>query len=33
MLPAAQINKAIDLCWKIDGLDGVNTLVEATVPS
>jgi 2-methylcitrate dehydratase PrpD len=32
ILPAAQIDKAIELCWKIDGLDGVNTLVEATVP-
>jgi 2-methylcitrate dehydratase PrpD len=33
ILSAAKIDKAIDLCWKIDGLDGVNTLVEATVPA
>lgn len=32
ILAAAQIEKAIDLCWKIDGLDNVNSLVEATVP-
>ena len=33
ILPAAQIEKAIDLCWKIDELDSVNALVEATVPA
>ncbi len=33
VLPAAQIGQAIDLCWKIDALDNVNALVEATVPA
>jgi len=33
ILPAAQIEKAIGLCWKIDELDSVNALVEATVPA
>jgi 2-methylcitrate dehydratase PrpD len=33
ILPAAQIDKAIDLCWKIDNLASVDALVEATVPA
>jgi len=33
MLGAEQIEKAIDLCWKIDRLDSVDALVEATVPA
>ena len=33
ILSPGQIDKAIDLCWTIDGLDSVNDLVEATVPA
>jgi 2-methylcitrate dehydratase PrpD len=33
ILHAAQIEKTIALCWKIDELDNVNALVEATVPA
>ncbi len=33
VLPAAQIEKLIELCWKIDTLDDVGVLVKATVPS
>jgi len=33
ILPAAQIDKAINLCWKIDALDNVSALVESTVPA
>lgn len=33
VLPAAQIEKLIDLCWKIDTLDDVGVIVKATVPS
>ena len=29
-LGMAQVNKLIDLCWRLDVLDDVNTLVEAT---
>jgi 2-methylcitrate dehydratase PrpD len=33
LLPASQIDKAIDLCWRIDSLDSVAALVDATVPA
>jgi 2-methylcitrate dehydratase PrpD len=33
VLPAAQIEKLIGLCWKIDTLDDVGVLVQATVPA
>jgi hypothetical protein len=33
VLPAAQIEKLIELCWKIATLDDVGVLVKATVPS
>jgi 2-methylcitrate dehydratase PrpD len=33
ILSASQIDKVIELCWKIDTLDNVNALVEATVPA
>jgi 2-methylcitrate dehydratase PrpD len=33
VLPAPQIEKLIELCWKIDTLDDVGVLVKATVPS
>lgn len=33
ILPAPQIEKAIELCWKIGELGNVNELVEATVPA
>jgi len=33
VLPAAQIDKLIELCWNIDSLDDVGVLVKATVPS
>jgi 2-methylcitrate dehydratase PrpD len=33
ILPSAQIEKTIDFCWKIDTLDNVSSLVEATVPA
>ena len=32
-LPAAQVERAIDLCWRIDMLDDVAELVTATVPA
>ena len=32
-LPAAQVEKAIELCWKIDELDDVAELVRAAVPA
>ena len=31
-LPAAQVEKAIELCWKIDELDDVAELIRAAVP-
>ena len=30
-LPAARVEKAIELCWKIDELDDVNELVQVCV--
>ena len=33
VLPAPQIEKLIELCWKIDTLDDVGALVKATVPT
>jgi 2-methylcitrate dehydratase PrpD len=33
VLPAAKIEKLIELCWKIDTLDDVGDLVQATVPA
>jgi len=32
-LPAAQVEKAIKLCWRIDELDDVAELIQAAVPS
>ena len=32
-LPAAQVEKAIKLCWRIDELDNVAELIQAAVPS
>jgi 2-methylcitrate dehydratase PrpD len=32
-LPAAQVEKAIELCWKIDGLGDVAELIRAAVPA
>ena len=32
-LPAAQVEKAIALCWKIDELDDVAELIRAAVPA
>jgi aconitate decarboxylase len=31
-LPAAQVEKAIELCWKIDELGDVAELIRAAVP-
>jgi 2-methylcitrate dehydratase PrpD len=33
VLPAGQIEKLIELCWKIDALEDVGVLVKATVPA
>jgi 2-methylcitrate dehydratase PrpD len=33
VLSGGQIDNAIDLCWKIESLDHVSSLVEATVPA
>jgi 2-methylcitrate dehydratase PrpD len=32
-IPAAQVEKAIELCWRIDALDDVAELVRAAVPA
>ena len=32
-LPAAQVEKAIELCWKIDELGDVGDLIRAAVPA
>jgi len=32
-LPASQVEKAIELCWRIDQLDDVTELIQAAVPS
>jgi len=32
-LPAAQVERAIQLCWRIDELDDVAELVRAAVPA
>ena len=32
-LPAAQVERAIELCWKIDGLDDVAELIRSAVPA
>jgi len=32
-LPASQVDKAIELCWRIDELDDVAELIQAAVPS
>jgi len=32
-LPAAQVEKAIKLCWRIDELDDVAELIQAAIPS
>jgi 2-methylcitrate dehydratase PrpD len=32
-IPAAQVEKAIALCWKIDDLDDVSELIRAAVPA
>jgi len=32
-LSAAQVDRLIELCWKIDQLDDVNEVVKATVGS
>jgi 2-methylcitrate dehydratase PrpD len=33
LLGEAQVEKLIDLCWKIDQLDDVSELIQATVRS
>ncbi len=30
-IPAAQVDKLIGLCWRIDELDDVNELIKATI--
>jgi 2-methylcitrate dehydratase PrpD len=32
-LPAAQVEKAIELCWRIDELENVGELIQAAVPA
>jgi 2-methylcitrate dehydratase PrpD len=32
-LPASQVDSLLDLCWRIDGVDDVNQVVEAAVPA
>jgi 2-methylcitrate dehydratase PrpD len=32
-LPAAQVDRLIDLCWKIDDLDDVSELIRKAVPA
>ena len=32
-LPAAQVDRLIDLCWRIDGLDDTGELVRAAAPT
>jgi 2-methylcitrate dehydratase PrpD len=32
-LPAAQVDRLIDLCWRIDVLDDVNEVVRAAAPA
>ena len=33
ILPAAQVEKVIELCWRVDELDSVEELIKATLPA